>query len=270
MKKNYIFDKPHIIHNMSSHFEVSNNNFKKQEGKILNILENFSVSGKKFDDRKRNQIKLFDFEGKTINIKSFKKPNFINKIIYKYFRKSKAKRSFEYANILLSKNIGTPQPIAYFENHDFFGLKDSYYVSEHLQYDLTFRELVADMNYPDFDKILRQFTRFSYDLHQKGIEFKDHSPGNTLIRKKEDGNYSFFLVDLNRMSFHGSMSFEKRMKNLSRLTPHQDMIAVMSNEYAGISGEDETKVFNYLWTQTARFQYRFFRKKVWKSKFKKS
>ncbi|MDY0090873.1 MAG: lipopolysaccharide kinase InaA family protein [Flavobacteriaceae bacterium] len=247
-----------------------NPKFKKDEKSIKNILDNFSVSGQNFDDRKRNQIKLFDFEGKTINVKSFKKPNFINKIIYRYFRKSKARRSFEYANRLLEKGIGTPQPIAYFENFDFAGLKDSYYISEHLHCDLTFRELVENVNYPDFDKILRQFTRFSYDLHQKGIDFKDHSPGNTLIKKNEKGDYDFYLVDLNRMAFHGSMSFEKRMKNLSRLTPHQDMIAVMSNEYAQLSGESETKVFNYLWAQTAKFQYRFFMKKVLKSKFKKS
>ena len=244
--------------------------YKKFDKQISHFVLHYSHYGKNFDDRQRNQIKLFDFEGKTINVKSFKKPNFINKIIYRYFRKSKAMRSYEYANLLLEKGIGTPQPIAYFENYDFFGLKDSYYVSEHLHCDLTFRELVENVNYPDFDKILRQFTHFSYDLHQKGIEFKDHSPGNTLIKKNEKGDYNFYLVDLTRMAFHGSMSFEKRMKNLSRLTPHQDMIAVMSNEYAQLSGESETKVFNYLWARTAKFQYRFFMKKVLKSKFKKS
>jgi hypothetical protein len=57
----------------------------------------------------RNVIKLFDLNGQTINIKSFKVPNIVNKA-YKYFRKSKAKRSFEYATILLENGIGTPQP----------------------------------------------------------------------------------------------------------------------------------------------------------------
>ena len=50
--------------------------------------------------------------------------------------------------------------------------------------------------------ILRQFIRFSYLLHQKGIEFLDNSPGNTLIKKNEKGVYDFYLVDLNRMKFH--------------------------------------------------------------------
>jgi hypothetical protein len=221
-----------------------------------------------FGDGKRNIIKLFELDGKTINIKSFKIPNLINKIAYRYFRKSKARRSFEYATILLEKGIGTPQPIAFLENHDWIGLRDSYYVSEHLQCDLTYRELVEIPDYPDHENILRQFTRFSYGLHQQGIEFKDHSPGNTLIRKGNDSQYEFFLVDLNRMEFHESMSFELRMKNLCRLTPVEEMVAVMSNEYAKLSGEHEDIIFKTLWKYTSDFQEQFYRKKRLKKKLK--
>lgn len=241
--------------------------FKKNESTIKNILDNFSTSGKIFDDRKRNQIRLFEFEGKTINIKSFKIPNLINKIVYRFFRKSKARRSFEFANKLLENGIGTPQPFAFLENYDWIGLKDSYYVSEHLNCDLTYRELVEIPDYPYRDKILRQFTQFSYQLHQKGIEFKDHSPGNTLIKKAENGEYEFFLVDLNRMEFHDTMDFNLRMKNLCRLTPHKEMVEIMSNEYAKISGESERLIFETLWKYTADFQYKYYRKKRLKKKF---
>ena len=242
-------------------------NEQEPEGdKIFDLIENFNQKGKLFDDRKRNKIKIFDLDGKKINIKSFKIPNLINKIAYRYFRKSKARRSFEYANKLLEFGFGTPQPIAFSENYDLIGLKDSYYVSEHLQADLTYRELVEIPDFPDHDTILRQFTRFSYDLHKKGVEFKDHSPGNTLIKKNADNNYDFFLVDLNRMEFHDSMPFELRMKNLCRLTPHKEMVKVMSNEYAKASGESETLIFETLWKMTADFQHRFHRKKRIKKK----
>ncbi|WP_296150793.1 lipopolysaccharide kinase InaA family protein [uncultured Flavobacterium sp.] len=242
-------------------------NEQEPEGdKIFDLIENFNQKGKLFDDRKRNKIKIFDLNGKKINIKSFKIPNLINKIAYRYFRKSKARRSFEYANKLLEFGFGTPQPIAFSENYDLVGLKDSYYVSEHLQADLTYRELVEIPDFPDHDNILRQFTRFSYDLHQKGVEFKDHSPGNTLIKKTSDNKYDFFLVDLNRMEFHDSMPFELRMKNLCRLTPQKEMVKVMSNEYAKASGESETLIFETLWKMTADFQYRFHRKKRIKKK----
>ncbi len=244
----------------------SKSNFSQSS--IISILQNFSDTGKMFIDGRRNKIKLFELNGKTLNIKSFKVPHLINKIIYQYFRKSKAKRSFEYAKKLIENGIGTPEPIAYLENSDFIGLKDSYYVSEHLEADLTYRELVEIPNYPDSENILRQFTRFSYNMHQKGIEFKDHSPGNTLIKKNENGTYDFFLVDLNRMEFHNEMSFKLRMKNLCRLTPHKEMVEIMSNEYAKVSGESEEKIVASLWKMTADFQYRYYRKKRIKKKLK--
>jgi hypothetical protein len=233
---------------------------------VLTLLQNFNTTGKMFIDGKRNKIKLFELQGMTLNVKAFKVPNLLNSIIYKYFRKSKARRSYEYANQLLELGIGTPMPIAYFENHTGVGLKDSYYMSEHLVPDLTYRELVEVPNYPESESIQIQFTRFCYELHQKGIEFKDHSPGNTLIRKNDKGTYDFYLVDLNRMAFHESMSFELRMKNLCRLTPQEKMVALMGKEYAKLSGESEEKIVATLWQLTEQFQNNLARKKRIKKK----
>lgn len=255
--------------NMSKLMKYSLNPlFKPNEIQVQDCIYNFKNKGTLFGNGKRNTIKLFDLEATKINIKSFKKPNFINKIIYSYFRKSKAKRSFEFANKLIENGFGTPAPIAYFENFDIVGLKDSYYVSEHLDCDLTFRELVEIPDFPENEIILRQFIRFSYDLHKKGIEFKDHSPGNTLIKKGNDGKYNFFLVDLNRMEFHESMSFDARIKNLCRLTPKKEMVAIMSNEYSIVSGDSEKHIFEMLWKMTEDFQYNLARKKRLKKKLK--
>ena len=256
-----------LYKNILMNFKV-NPIFTTHTESLLDIIKAFNYSGILFGNGQRNIIKLFDLETKTINIKSFKIPHLINKIAYRYFRKSKARRSFEFANRLLELGVGTPQPIAYFENYNLIGLEKSFYISEHLECDLTFRELVEIPDYPDHENILRHFTRFSFDLHQKGIEFLDHSPGNTLIKKTDDGNYNFFLVDLNRMEFHKSMTFETRMKNLCRLTPVKEMVEIMSNEYAKVSGEPEGLIFETLWTMTANFQEQFYRKKRLKKKLK--
>jgi hypothetical protein len=235
---------------------------------VLNLIKEFNSDlGTVFGNGNRNSIKLFELEGKTINIKSFKVPHLINKIIYKNFRKSKARRSYEYATILLDEGIGTPQPIAFLEKFNSIGLQDSYYVSEHLDAELTFRELVEIPDYPDHENILRQFTRFSFGLHEKGIEFMDHSPGNTLIKKVADNQYQFFLVDLNRMNFHESMDFEMRMKNLSRLTPKKEMIRVMSDEYAKPYKKSIKEVFDNLWHYTCEFQEKHQRKRKLKAKY---
>lgn len=240
--------------------------FNKNE--IIDLVKNFYSSGDILVKGNRNEIKIFNNKPFNLNIKSFKIPILINSIIYKYFRKSKAERSYEYALKLINKNIGTPIPVAFFENLNFIGLKDSYYICEHVNFDFMFRDLIETENFPDLENILRQFTRFSFDLHEKGIEFLDHSPGNTLIKKTTDRNYQFFLVDLNRMKFHQSMSLETRIKNLCRLTPSKEMVAIISNEYAKISGEPEQLIFDTLWKMTAHFQDKFNRKKRLKKKLK--
>ena len=234
---------------------------------LQEIIENFDSRGTIFIAGNRNSIKLFDFENKIINIKSFKIPNFFNKIIYSFFRKSKAFRSYDFAQKLTQMGIGTPTPIAYYEQKGILGLGKSFYISEHLEFDLMFRDLVENQDYPNSDEILKQFTAFSFKMHQNGIEFLDHSPGNTLIVK--NGNlYKFYLVDLNRMSFHKNMDFQLRMKNLSRLTPHIEMIKKISVAYAQLSGENESLIFNTLWKYTSEFQYRYFRKKRIKKRLK--
>ncbi|WP_223033160.1 lipopolysaccharide kinase InaA family protein [Hanstruepera marina] len=241
-----------------------NKGFQAQEQLLKEIVVNYETRGENFGNQDRNSLKLFDLKGMTINVKSFKVPNIFNKIAYKFFRKSKAQRSFEYANTLMELNIGTPQPIAYFEFKSGLFFKNSYYISEHLHYDLTYRELTTDFNYPNHEAILRAFTRFTYDLHEKGINFLDHSPGNTLIQTAKN-NYKFYLVDLNRMRFE-TMSFEERIKNFAKLTIHKSMVEVMSDEYAKLIGRDYDEVFDLMWKETQAFQNRFHRKRRIKNK----
>ena len=242
--------------------------YYKYKDQIETFFTNFSNSGKNFVIGQRNSIKLFNIDGIDVSIKSFKKPNLINKIVYRYFRKSKARRSFEFATKLMDLGIGTPQPVAFFENYDIIGLKDSYYACVHLENVFEFREIVQNKNFENRDEILRQFTKFTFDMHQKGVEFLDHSPGNTLIKDNNDGTYSFYLVDLNRMKFHESIDFQTRMNNLSHLTPQKEMIAIMSNMYAQLLGVNESLVFETMWKMTESFQFRYHRKKRIKKKLK--
>lgn len=234
------------------------------EEKILRIIEQFGSEGITIKDR-RNQLKLFTVEGEVVNVKSFKIPNPLNKILYKYFLKSKAKRSFENANYLLKRGIGTPAPIAYAEESGpLFGR--SYYFSKQIPYDLTYRELIHQPDYPDHEKILRAFTRFTFQIHENDIEFRDHSPGNTLIQLN-GGDYKFFLVDLNRMNFK-KMNFDDRMRNFHRITPMRNMVEVMANEYAKLIPESEEEVFEKMWHYVQEFQNKAKRKQEIKKALK--
>lgn len=240
--------------------------FTSKSSEIDTMIHNFDRSGTPFGNQDRNSLKLFDLGHETVNVKSFRVPNIFNQIAYKFFRKSKAQRSFEYANKLIKLNINTPEPIAFYEYKTPFLFKKSYYISVQQDCDLTYRELTKNLNYPDHENILRTFTRFTYNLHKNNVNFLDHSPGNTLIKK--DGNtYMFYLVDLNRMEFK-PMSFETRIKNFERLTTHKSIVEIMSDEYAKISGENYSKVFNLMWYSTEAFQEKFHRKKRLKKKLK--
>jgi len=131
--------------------KVFQNKYLDFEKIIDSFIEGFDNSGKDIKDA-RNKLKLFDLNGEIINIKSFRVPNLINQIVYKYFRKSKAQRSFEYATKLKQLGIGTPNPIAYYEFTTPLLYKKSFYVSEQLESDLTYRELINDFNYPNYEQ----------------------------------------------------------------------------------------------------------------------
>lgn len=234
--------------------------------KIEELIREFESEGETLFDKGRNTIKLFELEQGIINIKSFKIPNLVNKIAYKYFRKSKAERSYNYALVLKKKGIGTPDPIAYCINQSGLTFGESYYISGQIKADLTYRELVTDPAYPDHENILRAFTRFTFELHEKQVQFLDHSPGNTLIQKKGE-DYNFFLVDLNRMNFK-ELNFEERMLNFSRLTPKKEMVEVMADEYAKLIDRPKAEVFEKMWFYTNQFQEKFQRKKRLKKKLK--
>lgn len=220
--------------------------------KIEEILLNFDAVGQSLfaDDKgRRNLIKIVEKDGKRFNIKSFKQPNYINRYVYVLFRKSKAERSFEFAEKLIKRGIGTPKPIAYAEETSNGALTKSFYISEHLDYDLTFRDL--DLTKAGHEDVLRAFTRFTYKLHEQKIEFLDHSPGNTLIQLN-NGDYQFYLVDLNRMNFK-PLNFIERMKNFARLTTDKSIVKIMAEEYADIYGKPEAAVFERMWFFTHSF-----------------
>lgn len=235
---------------------------------FYSLLKQFKTSGELIGSEKRNIIKIFKENGLYINIKSFKKPNFINSLIYGYLRKSKAQRSFEYARILLSKNIGTPQPFAFYENKTIFGLKESYYFSQHQDVDLMFRNLIFDENYPNRDEIIKQTAIFFYKIHNQGIEFIDNTAGNTLIKKVDENKYEFYLVDLNRMSFHSSLSLDIRVKNIAKLTTDAYINKKLSEAYAPLLGVSVNDFYVLLMSASQNFLDKFNRRKKYKKQLK--
>ena len=238
--------------------------YQHLKGTLESIILDFEASGKDVTIGQRNVIKQFEVNGEAINIKSFKIPNAFNSFVYKYIRKSKAKRSFEYAKKLIDCDISTPFPIAYIENTNAFGLTTSYYISTHVDYDFDFRDLIHKPLFPNRKEILQQFTAFTFKLHENNINFLDHSPGNTLIVEKPEKQYDFYLIDLNRMRFE-TMDFNKRMHNFRRLWLSKTMVKIMSETYSELYKTSYKETYSLMLKHSRAFQKKVNSKKLRKS-----
>ncbi len=231
-----------VIHPKYSHLAV----------KLGDVLHNFSKKGEYVTKGERNVIKMVQLKGTSFNIKKFKTPNAFQALVYQNVRKSKAKRSFEYASKLIELGIKTPFPVAYLEVFS-GGLEDSFYVSEHINYDFDFRELIHNPEFKKRNEVLRQFTKFTFKLHENGVNFLDHSPGNTLIMETSENEFDFYLIDLNRMRFE-SMDFKKRMRNFRRLWLSKTMLKIMAQEYAELYGKTYSETHELMNKYSRRFQ----------------
>jgi len=205
--------------------------------KFLENIKGYFKNSKTSIHKARNEIKIIDFEDEKLVVKSFKIPHFLNKIVYSFFRDSKAKKSYEN-----SLKIGefTPKAIGYIEFKKCFLLERSFFVSENFKYDLTIREPLLEKNYPDKNKIFDAFARFTFHLHNNGIFHQDYSPGNILIKKEEDG-YIFKIVDINRMKFK-NLSLDEKIKNFSKLWAKNEDLIIILKAYSKYANLDEDEI----------------------------
>lgn len=205
--------------------------------KFLDNIKGYFKNSKTSIHKARNEIKIIDFEGEKLVVKSFKVPHILNKIIYSFFRDSKAKKSYEN-----SLRIGdfAPRAIGYIEFKNSFLFEKSFFVSENFKYDLTIREPLLEKNYPDKNKIFDAFARFTFHLHNNGIFHQDYSPGNILIKKEED-RYIFKIVDINRMKFK-NLSLDEKIKNFSKLWAKNEDLIIILKAYSKYANLDEDKI----------------------------
>lgn len=215
----------------------------------------------------RNTVKMIEDAGSRISVKSFKIPNPFNALVYRYIRSSKARRSYENARKLLVMGINTPKPIGYLEYGGLLGIRQTYYACEHRAMAVTLRDVLSGEGFPDKGVIMAQYAAFMFDLHQKGIEFKDSTPGNFLVEKVAEGKYAFYLVDINRMKFHGTpLSFFARMKNLSKLTEETAVLRQLEQLYSGFYTRDTDRIYPTILYYRSRYNMYLFHKGLFRNR----
>ncbi|NOQ94211.1 MAG: hypothetical protein GQ547_06210 [Methylophaga sp.] len=201
---------------------------------ITDIEKYFQESDALIHDA-RNQLKRIPFQGEGLIVKSFKVPHLLNRIVYSFFRQSKARKSY-----LFSEKIGdfTPEPIAYIENYQHGLISTSYFVAKHYEFDFDIRRPLLKPDFLERALIFKRFAAFVYQLHEHNILHLDLSPGNILIKRDDAGQYQFKIVDINRMKFI-PLSVKERAKNFSKLWANNEDLTVMLSEYAALAAYDQ-------------------------------
>lgn len=174
-----------------------------------------------------------DNDNNHLCVKHFRKAKFPNSYIYTTLRHSKARRSYEHAEKLLSLGFHTPNPIAWSERRKGLKLLDSYYICKYLE-----TPNIRDWGKrPDADALIDALGTYMVSLHRAGIYHRDFSPGNILAERLSDGSYRFYLVDINRMNFN--VHNRSKLMSMFRSISLDEVDTVrLARAYAKASGEN--------------------------------
>lgn len=210
----------------------------------------FATSGEVIYDA-RNQIRRYHIAGFRLCVKRFHKPRFLNRIIYSFFRATKAKRSYENGLYLLSHGIGTPAPVAYIEEHVGGLIEFSYLVT--LESTLTRLNREWTLAYtPELEDTIRPLARFTAKMHNAGILHLDYSPGNILWDKVGD-EYRFEVIDINRMRIHRPVTLREGAYSLRRLCAKTAFFITFADEYAQARNMDKRSCTKWILYYRDRF-----------------
>ncbi len=225
------------------HKLMLNPKYKNLENNLINIKDIFIGSDNTIH-KARNELKIIEIEGIKCVVKSFKVPHLINRIAYTFFRYGKARKSYLNAMKLTELGVSTPEPMGIIEFFNDGLLCKSFYISLYEPYDFTIREIFHH-KIEDYQEILKQFAKFTYDIHQKGVLHVDYSLGNILIAKKED-YYKFSLVDINRMQFK-EISAKEGLRNFNKFWAKDSRdLLMIAKEYARLADLDEERALKII------------------------
>jgi len=202
------------------------NKFENLKNFILNISEQFDIKGYTIH-KIRNEVKVFHVGDIDVNVKKYAVPHLFNRIVYTFFRKSKAERAYRNALKITNLGIDTPSPVGYLliKKHGLF--YDSYFVSLQSPYNRNLTEIIEKTEKENIEVALGKFIAL---LHEKNILHLDLSTGNILFEEIEN-EVHFSIVDLNRMKF---CRIDKNLgcKNFNRLRVSEKVTGIIAESYA--------------------------------------
>lgn len=189
---------------------------------------------------RRNKVVKLTRSGRDINIKAFRVPNIVNRLVYGTLRGSKARRSYEHAMRLRNLGFNTPEPLAYVEISNGILFGRSYYVCQQLEGFRDMRSLEGH-DAQSLANLANDLGSLMARLHEAGVWMKDFSQGNLLYRPAPKGHFEFFMIDINRMEFNVSDP-AKLMLNFRAITDDEHFLVLLAKAYARHSRKPQTEI----------------------------
>lgn len=233
---------------------------------IEGFPQSFEQGGRVLYD-KRNVIKSFaiDAADEALNplvVKRYKYPIFFQRVVYSFFRPTKACRSYSNACLLRQRGIDTPRGVAYIEEWEGALFGYGYFLSAN-DAAPPIEDRLPDEG-PFDTSMAHDFGVFAATLHRQGILHHDLNCTNVLYHPVE-GGYRFSVIDINRMKIYPVGQVPTRQEcfdNLTKFTKRRDILEAVARSYARARGWDEqTSVDDALRCQE-RFYSRRRRKKA--------
>ncbi len=178
--------------------------------------------------KKRNIVKRYNVNGLSLVVKKFKHPNIIQRIIYTFFKRSKAERAYRFTAQLRSLQIDSPHEVAYIETKSHHLFARGYFVSIYCD-DPTSGSLMKSNS--DNTPLIEALATFLANMHEKGFLHGDLNLNNILYRREDNGQFHFTLIDINRATFKKPTTAEC-LNDLKRLTHERDVLRHLISLYA--------------------------------------
>lgn len=212
--------------------------YKKYAGFISSIPSLFDTADGITLKDKRNSVKRFEHDGMTIIAKRYKRVNWVQRIVYTFFRRTKAHRAYLFATEFWKRGVASPRAIAYMEKREHGLFTVGYFVYEESKGREVFAEIVEK---PEFD---RQLTDAVIDhivfMHSRGVLHGDLNSANFLYTIGADGHYHFDMIDTNRSHFRDGWPTDREcLENIVRFTHRRDLYEYVVRGYARRRGWDE-------------------------------
>ena len=210
----------------------------------------------------RNQIRVFDVEGSSVNIKKYCIAPIVNRWLYSAgWRTPKAVSTYRNALKILENGFLTPKPYGYILEYTRGILGFSYFISEQIQ---DMHPMGYGSHPEDLIKAVAQLTA---DMHQKGLLHIDFTPNNILFAQK-NGKYIFSLVDINRFRFYNHpVPLGAALTNLTKPFHDDEQLIKFVKEYTALRGLDSALYKEVLRRRHMRNTYDNLKKKLKKLPF---